>query len=141
MTHVLVVDDNRMVSEVLQLLYSSHPTVRSVSGAGTYDEALTVLRSCTVGIASIDIDLGQSAHSGFDLCRTIHRTMGNVFITICSADGSPDNKRTAALLGAHSFLQKPVTLTDIGRLMETYEKWQSNESSTPGCDTYVVDPV
>ena len=138
MTHVLVVDDDRMVLEVLQLLYSIHPMVRSTSGARTYDEALMVLRSCTVDIVSIDIDLGRTTYSGFDLCRTIRRTVGRVFITICSADGTPDNRRIAEFLGAHSFLQKPVNLSDIGRLMDEYEKWRSNPKSPPGCGKYGV---
>lgn len=122
MTHVLLVDDDRRVLEALELMYSIHPRVRRVSCARTLREAMGVLRCSRVDVVSIDIDLGKD--SGLDLCHVIHRTMRDTFIIMCSANGSSEMRRTAKLLGSHEYLQKPVGLSDINRIMSEYSKWQ-----------------
>lgn len=118
MVRVLLVDDMPDILEVLELMFSFQPDVEIVGTARNNDEALAILKHKTVDIISIDIYMGS--YNGFDLCRAIRRSMPNVFITMCSSEGSPANRRLALSLGAHFFLEKPIRLEDVQSLVSAY---------------------
>jgi CheY-like chemotaxis protein len=120
---VLLVDDSREVLEVLELVYSFHPSIAVVGTALNNVEALDFLKHNLVDVISIDINMGK--YNGFDLCRTVRRTMPHVFITMCSAVASDENQRIAQSLGAHYFLQKPVGIDDIQQLIDAYYAWRN----------------
>ena len=86
MVRVLLVDDMPDILEVLELMFSFQPDVKVVGTARNNAEAQIVLNHKAVDIISIDIYMGSD--NGFDLCRAVHRTMPQVFITMCSSEGS-----------------------------------------------------
>jgi response regulator of citrate/malate metabolism len=126
---VLLVDDMPEVLEVLELMFLHHnQAVKVIGKARNKDQADDILQNNTVDLISIDIHMGE--HTGFDLCRTVHRTLPHTFITICSADGTEENKKLALSCGAHYFLQKPVDLGCVEQLLEEYHDWKTKREGS-----------
>ncbi|MCL6442299.1 MAG: response regulator [Alicyclobacillus sp.] len=126
MVRVILVDDAPELLEVLKWMYSLHPDVQVVGTARNNDEALELLKRIEVDIISIDIYMGK--YNGFDLCRSVRKMMSHIFVTMCSSEGSGENKRIADSLGAHYFLKKPVQPQHIQELIDTYLRWLSTSA-------------
>jgi DNA-binding NarL/FixJ family response regulator len=122
---VLLVDDIPDILEVLELMFSFQPNVEVVGTVRNNDEALAVLKHKAVDIITIDIYMGND--NGFDLCRAVHRIKPQVFITMCSSEGSPSNRQMAMTLGAHYFLEKPIRLEDVQSLVGTYQNLMAED--------------
>lgn len=122
---MLLVDDSPELLEMMESMYR----FRSVDIVGTArgnDEAHTILKRKPVDIVSIDIYMGE--YCGFDLCRDIHRTMPEVFITMCSSEMSCEMKAIASSSGSHYCLGKPFGLADVEELVRAYYQWTSQVS-------------
>lgn len=121
MVRILLVDDIPDALEVLEMIFAVNPNVEIVGTARNNDEALEVLKHTVVDLISIDIYMGM--YNGFDLCRTVRRKMPQIFITMCSSEGSLENRRFASSLGAHFFLEKPVSIKNVSDLIDSYQQW------------------
>jgi response regulator of citrate/malate metabolism len=125
---VLLVDDRPEILEVLELLYSKVAELQIVGKARNIAEAKECLRLESVDVISIDIYLG--CESGFDLCEFVTEAMPHIFITMCSSEGSTDNKRMAQSCGARFFLEKPVTIENLSDLVGAYLQFTETRSET-----------
>jgi two-component system response regulator PilR (NtrC family) len=123
---VLLVDDQPEILEVLELLYSMVSGLKIVGKARNISEAKECLRRQEVDVISIDIFLGRE--NGFDLCQFVTEAMPHIFITMCSSEGSADNRRTAQLYGARFFLEKPVKVENLTDLVGAYHQFAESLS-------------
>lgn len=127
MISVLLVDDMPELLEVLEMMLIRNPEVHVVGKARNINQADDILQNHTVDLISIDIHMGE--YNGFDLCRTVHSTLPHTFITMCSGDGTEENKKFALSCGAHYFLQKPIGLDGIEQLFSEYYQWKYKENT------------
>ncbi|MCF8568133.1 response regulator [Alicyclobacillus tolerans] len=112
---VLIVDDSFETLETLSLLYSNRTDIQVVGAVQTGDEATEFLKNNDADIVSIDIEL--RAENGIALCKKLHGTYPNLFITMCSVEDSLKNRELSSQAGARYFLPKPVSTSDIGNLL------------------------
>jgi DNA-binding response OmpR family regulator len=105
--HVMVVDDDPDVREVLMLLLNKagFDTVGASNGA----QCLRLLRS--VKPAVILLDLMMPGMDGFEVCEAIRRDQATAAIPVIIVTSRDDNasRMRAARLGVSDFLVKPVS--------------------------------
>jgi DNA-binding NarL/FixJ family response regulator len=105
------------ILEVLQLLYSSIPECEIISTATCIEDAKRILREEPFDLISIDLCLGPD--DGFDLCEYVGHTYPHIFMVVCSADNTQENKEKATGFGVRYFLPKPVDVKDLLEVCET----------------------
>ena len=119
----LLVDDSIDTLEVLSLHFGGYTDIEIVATARNMQETLDICSSQPVELISIDIQLGTE--NGFDLCKKIREKLPHIFITMCSMEFDSEYQRRATDAGAHYFLAKPVSFTDISHLMLSYIQFHS----------------
>lgn len=117
---MLLVDDSPELLDVMESMYR-FKRVDVVGTARGNEEAQDILNKKSVDVISIDIYMGK--YCGFDLCRTVRRTLPHVFITMCSGEASVEMKDIASSCGSHYFLEKPIGVENIDALVQTYHEW------------------
>ncbi|MCL6446370.1 MAG: response regulator [Alicyclobacillus sp.] len=121
MIRALLVDDSPEILEVLRMMCQATGEIEVVATARNNQEAMAALEHIDIDLISIDILMGS--FNGLDLCRSVRRRSPDVFITICSAESSEDNRRLAASCGAQHFLDKPVRMEALNELIGAYRVW------------------
>ena len=141
----LLVDDSIDTLEVLSLYFGGYPDIEIVATARNMQETLDICNTQPVELISIDIQLGTE--NGFDLCKKIREKLPHIFITMCSMEFDSEYQRRATDAGAHYFLPKPVSFTDISHLMLAYREFHSrpklagqDSSSLDALFDYIVQP-
>lgn len=101
--HVLVVDDDPSMRELLQLELAE--TGMSVSVASDANSGLRALDELDIDV--VLSDLRMPGASGTDLCRDIVRTRPDVPVVIMTGFGSIEKAIAAIRAGAYDFITKP----------------------------------
>src|SRR6187551_2408641 len=101
--HVLVVDDDQELCELLELRMQHHGF--RVTSEHTGRDAIEVLEREVVDTLLLDLRLG--AENGLDLLTEIQKRSLDLPIVILTAHGSVDNAVEAIKRGAYAFLTKP----------------------------------
>lgn len=121
---VLVVEDNSDHQVLIEhSLQKTIPQAKPVFLA-TADEATAYLAKHSTDKANfpnvvlLDIYLPRP-EIGWQLLKEIRRRYPFLPTLVLSADGHPDTVKAAYDLGAHSFLEKPLTLQDWETLFDT----------------------
>lgn len=120
----LLVDDSPETLDTLVLVFSLHPDVEVVGAVHTMAEAVEFLRTTTVDLVSIDIQLGSG--SGFDLCEYVDERYPDIFVTMCSLEAHDRNQSLASKVGAEHFLAKPLSLEDMNDLAQKYKEFRNH---------------
>lgn len=108
-THVLIVEDEKMLSESLSN-YLINDGANCVS-AFTYKEALNKLNE--IQFDCIVVDIGLPDGSGIDLIKYIKRKKIEAGLIIISAKNSLEDKIEGLNTGADDFLTKPFHLSEL----------------------------
>lgn len=112
-----------------------------VVSAGHGDEALALLGP---DLAVVDVDLGPTSLSGFELVQEM-RNRGNAgFISIHSNRISASDSKTAIAQGADAFLPKPMSRAHLLKLLcQALERlgWVDPALSSSGTEKLVVSNV
>ena len=103
-SHVLVIDDDFAVTELLDLLLKSHGF--RVSTCNRAVEGLEIVREQKPDILILDLMMPEM--DGWEACRAI-RAFSNIPIMILSALNDPDLVARALDLGADDYLTKPTS--------------------------------
>jgi DNA-binding response OmpR family regulator len=128
-THVLVIDDDKAVTDLLGLLLKSHGfEVTTVNGAR---EGVEIVRAMCPDILILDLTMPEM--DGWTACRAI-RSFSNVPIIILSALNDPTLVARALDLGADDFLTKPtssgVMIAHINKLVRRTGSLSVSRSKT-----------
>ena len=102
MTDILIVEDNREISELLCDFLRAENYVVSVAENG--EKALTLYEKYGARLVVLDIML--PGIDGFEVCRKI-RENDNTPIIIVSAKVGKEDKLNGLILGADDYLDKP----------------------------------
>lgn len=102
---ILVVDDEAVNIEIIARMLEPHG--HAVTGAGSAEEALEVLRGSTFDL--IILDLVLPGKTGMQALSEM-KTLTDAPIHLMSGQTDPDTRRDALLLGAAAFQPKPLDL-------------------------------
>lgn len=115
-THVLVIDDDTAVTELLHLLLTTQGF--DVTAVNHAPDGVEIIREKKPDI--LILDLMMPAMDGWEACRAI-RAFSNIPIIILSALNDPSMVAKVLDLGADDFLTKPtpsnVMIAHINRLV------------------------
>jgi putative two-component system response regulator len=123
---ILIVDDDDIAAEVL-----AHALTRfghDVTAAGSGEEALELMRSCSYRLIVLDWEM--PGMSGIDLCRHIrqHYSSGYVYIILLTARRGTHNIVEGLNAGADDFISKPFEPEELEVRIHTGERILSLES-------------
>ena len=90
----------------------------------TSEEALSFLRSNTVGLILLDVNLGQD--SGFTLCKTLRETL-DIPILFVSARTSNEDMLLGLGIGGDDYITKPYSLSVLLAKVKAILKRYSSE--------------
>lgn len=114
MSHVLVVDDESSMREVLEVLLGR--AGYEVSTAGTLAEAKARLEGDPVDLVISDFRLGRE--SGLDVLKAAVRAPGRPEVIIITAYGTAASAVTAMRQGAYDYIAKPFDNDELLLLVE-----------------------
>lgn len=106
---ILIVDDERGPRESLRMILS--PSFR-VLAAGNAVDALAILRSETVGI--VTIDLNMPGMGGQDLIRRVHEEFPNIEIVVITGCATVESAAESVRIGICDYLEKPFDVVKVG---------------------------
>ncbi len=113
--NVLVVDDEPLICWALKRRFSDRDMY--VHTVGNCVEALGELRTKQYGLVLLDIHLPDG--NGLDLLRDIREISPETKVIVISADGAEQNRQRAFSGGAVQFIEKPFSINDITRVLES----------------------
>lgn len=130
-THVLVIDDDPAVTELLTLLLKT--TGFDVSAVNRAEDGVQLLRDQHPDL--LLLDLMMPGMDGWETCRAV-RAFSNVPIIILSALNDPDLVARALDLGADDYLTKPapstVLVAHINKLVRRTGSLKLPAQNAPG---------
>jgi CheY-like chemotaxis protein len=115
--HVLVVEDDREIREILALILEEAGYAVDCATNGL--EALTFLRSGGAVPAVILLDLAMPIMNGIEFCaeKSADAALKDIPVVVMSAAGRLDAR--LAQISAQAFLKKPMTIEAV---LETIER-------------------
>lgn len=116
---ILVADDNRDAADMLGSLLAMEGHQVCVAYDGP--SALTHARTLRPDIAILDI--GMPKMDGHEVARTLReQAWANTLILVAATGwGDEDARAETANTGFHHHLTKPISLSDLARILEQYE--------------------
>lgn len=124
----LIVDDEPDIRELLEITLGRMKI--ETSAAEDLKTAYDLLNGQTFDICLTDMNLPDG--SGLDLVRFIGDNHPDLPVAVITAFGSMDTAITAMKSGAFDFLQKPVDLDELRKLVETALKISSAPDTPSG---------
>jgi len=109
-THVLIVDDEKSICDILGQFLKKTGYVTSVARSG--EEALEVLRGGAMDLVLSDIKM--PGMSGVDLLKHMKEHGQNIPVLLTTGFPTLDTAVEALKLGAYDYLTKPFHLEEIG---------------------------
>lgn len=127
---VLVVDDSGFFREQLRrtLTAASYEVVCASGG----EEGLQMVRSEKPDIALLDVEM--PGMSGFDVCRELRASEGNILMPIImlTSKDDLDDKLVGLELGADDYVTKPYNERELlSRIRNTLVRIERNRSASP----------
>jgi DNA-binding NarL/FixJ family response regulator len=107
---VLIVDDHEVVRRGLVSLFAESP-VRVCGEAATSDEAVRQARKHKPDVVLLDVRLGEA--DGLDAIKRIRSAAPATKVVMLSAFDNPTYVARAVAAGAHDYLLKTISRTDL----------------------------
>lgn len=114
MLDVLIVDDSAAIRKILQrVLRQTEIPIGTIVEAGDGREALEVLKTQTVGLALLDINMPNM--DGLELLSHLKASAAwaNLPVIIVSTEGSQAKVLEAVKMGASGYVRKPFNAEQI----------------------------
>ncbi len=119
---VLVVDDDRLICELFQemLKFSKF----DVHVASSYEQAVAIVEKerGMIDVALVDLRLGD--RNGLELLKELRSLDESMIGVIVTGQATVDNATEALRHGAYDFVQKPVSLQQLGAVLERAVKYR-----------------
>ncbi|MBC7905078.1 MAG: response regulator transcription factor [Gemmatimonadaceae bacterium] len=108
---ILIVDDSEIIKDRVSEMLGELENVESVTKAGSFDEAVSVLSTAIPDILLLDINLPDK--SGIDLLRHINENAWKMHVIMVSNQANSYYRSVCKKLGATDFVDKSA---DFDRL-------------------------
>jgi two-component system response regulator RegX3 len=132
----LIVDDEAALSESTCEYFNMFDV--KTAWVADRQSCIDFFRENEADLILLDINLGDS--SGFDLCKTLRKTI-NVPILFISARTSDDDMILALNIGGDDYIQKPyslsVLLAKVKAVLKRYRSIESEEESFSSSDLHI----
>jgi two-component system OmpR family response regulator len=113
---LLLLDDDEDVLLGLETYFRGRGY--AVDCAREREEAEALLGHVVYACAIVDIHLAElGAPDGLEVIRLAHKVCPSTRVVVLSADGSTAVRRAALELGADAYLQKPLPLSELERIV------------------------
>jgi DNA-binding response OmpR family regulator len=108
---VLVVEDNEATCFAMAALLVQEGYL--VLTAGSAHDAMGILHSplSPIDVALLDVHLPDA--SGIDLCARLREQYPGLPVIVCTGEATPEEAAELLRLGAHRYLQKPVSPDEL----------------------------
>lgn len=127
---VLVVEDHRMLADMLEILLQGIPDLESVGSAPTAEEGLELCRAACPDVVLMDVDL--PGMDGIQATRELNEICPNTHVVIITALRRPDLIAAAVQAGAEGFVPKTQAADD---LVSVIRRASQGEIVLPSGDT------
>ena len=107
--HILVVEDERDIAELIALHLSDLPAAVTLAHDGPSGLQLAMSRACD----AIVLDIRLPGLNGLDLCRELRMQLSPVPILMLTARGSELDRVLGLELGADDYLTKPFSVLEL----------------------------
>jgi DNA-binding response OmpR family regulator len=108
---VLVVEDDEPVRFGMMMILAQEGYL--VRTAGTAHDGLDILREPLSAIDVVILDVHLPDCSGIDLCARLRELYPRLPVIIVTGEATPEEVLELLRLGAHRYLQKPVTPDEL----------------------------
>ena len=108
--HILVVDDDRRIRELLTSFLSGHGL--RVTAAASAAEARERMRGLAFDLIVLDIMMKEE--TGIELTRSIRAERNSIPILLLSALGDPPDRVNGLASGSDDYLPKPFEPMELG---------------------------
>ncbi len=138
---VLIADDHRVVLDGLRLLLETKGDIKVIGEAVNGREAVQKARELKVDIAIMDIAMPEM--NGIEAARQIRKLLPATRVIILSMYSTTEHIRQAIKAGAHSYLLKESTgteLIDAVRAVYQGHRYMSQKISDILIDDYIENP-
>ncbi len=127
--HILVVDDETSIRQVLKTTLSAFGFTSDEAGDGR--EALGLLRRTKFDVVLLDLNMPHM--DGFDTCAAMRRLAPGLSILVLSVRESQDDKVRALDAGADDYVTKPFHISElVARIRSGVRRARLYGSNTPG---------
>jgi DNA-binding response OmpR family regulator len=108
---VLVVEDDESTRFAMATLLAQEGYL--VLTAATAHDALATLHCPLSAIDVVLLDVHLPDASGIDICARLREQHPGLPVIVCTGEATPDEAAQLLRLGAHRYLQKPVTPDEL----------------------------
>jgi len=108
---VLIVDDHRIFSDGLKLLFQEYPDFRVCGQGFSAPEVLPAIQRLQPDLVLLDVNLQGS--SGIDLGREIRRSFPGVAVVVLTMYNQPKLREEARKAGLHGYLLKESSMPEL----------------------------
>jgi len=115
MTHVLIVDDEAAFRQMLEAAVVSAGFAARTAPNG--ERALELAASDTPALVFLDLNMGSRAMSGLEALEAFRSRHPEVPVVLVTAFGDVQTAVAAMKSGALDFLEKPIDLNDVRRIL------------------------
>ncbi len=113
MSKILVIDDDRMIRQIVSSGLSQDPSLEILKAADG-DEGLEIVRRMSPAVILLDVFLPE--HHGLELFRKIRAIDNKVPIIFITADTSSETAIQAMSAGAFDYVAKPLNVEQLRQL-------------------------
>jgi len=115
---ILIVDDEEPVREAATEYLTAHGF--AVDAAGELEEAEALLATTRYAVMIADVRLsGMHGREGLELLRFARRRTADIRVIVMTAHAAGDLEREARRRGADEFVEKPLSLAELLRVVRT----------------------
>jgi len=137
---VAVIDDEYIVLEGMKAVLRRCQVEHELIGtAANSMDAMTLLRNHTCDVAFIDICL--SGCSGLDMMEQLRNEGITTDFVVISGYTEFDYAQRAIRLGVFDYIDKPITIEKVRRVMESLEKRLENSRKIPNLFNEIIDSI
>ncbi len=123
MIKILIVDDEKSTADSLATFLKAKPQVEALTASGVA-EALSLIKAHKPQILLVDLKL-EGNGSGFDVIKHAKEITPDSVIIVITGLADEYLQTRSHMLEAEYFLQKPIKLEDVDKLIEKIMKKQS----------------
>jgi DNA-binding NarL/FixJ family response regulator len=133
MINVMLVDDHASLRQAIAFLVDREPDLQVVAGAGSLAEARALLKTTTIDVLLLDMELPDGM--GTDLLPELFRHSPGASQVVLSGSHLPHNRARSIAAGAVGFLHKSLGVPEI---VEAIRKAARGEPLIPAVEAMAL---